>query len=212
MSIFLGVYQSRRSVAIAAFVLLFGLASSGHARADDIAVSSNGSTDSSPPDRLTGFMVGAGVADVLGTVGIAGSAGYWGEYVGVTFEVGVQHVTLETDEFGANDFKFRDSTLVDIGVSGRVGKQYGLVKPYVGVGFGYSFVGNDITEIDTSLFQISPGIGIDFLASKHLVFSLNVISIPIIVGGKSDEEGFSTVDFDGVGVSFLKSFGISYLF
>ncbi len=207
MSIFLGVYQSRRSVAIAAFVLLFGLASSGHARADDIAVSSNGSTGSSPPDRLTGFMVGAVVADVLGTVGIGGSAGYWGEYVGVTFEVGVQQVTNETD----TGIKFTDSTLVGIGVSGRVGKQYGLLKPYVGVGFGYAFVGNDITEIDTSLFQISPGIGIDFLASKHLVFSLNVISVPITVGGKFDD-GFSTVDFDGVSVSFLKSFGISYLF
>ena len=158
-------------------------------------------------------MVGAGVADVLGTVGIAGSAGYWGEYVGVTVSVGVQDMTVETDEFGGDDFKVTNSTLVGIGVSGRVGKQYGLLKPYVGVGFAYAFLGDDIEGIDTSLFQISPGIGIDFLASKHLVLSLDLISVPITVGGKFKlDDGLGTVDFDGVGVSFLKSFGISYLF
>lgn len=155
---------------------------------------------------LEGLMLGAGVSEVLGNTGVGGGVRYWWEYLGVTFGLG-----FETGSLDVNGNNVIDGTGFQVGWGFLAGFPYGRIKPHFNLGFGYGYSKDSIQNISVKTFELSPTIGVDFLAADHLVFGLDVLSFPFVLWGEATS-GNSSTGVGGNDITFLSAFRVSYMF
>lgn len=156
--------------------------------------------DASP--TVKGFTVLGSVSRSLSVANDALGVRYWTKYVGGDVSVGVEHVSI--DASGANVIK-----ATDLSVNGGVlvGFPVGRIKPYMRLGFGYSYLNDDVSNVTLNVFELDPSMGIDFAATKHLLFGVTVLSFPVAVAGDVNGTGISGYD-----LSALSEFHVGYTF
>lgn len=165
-----------------------------------LAFSAAQAADASP--AVKGFTVLGSVSRSLSSANSSVGLRYWSKYVGGDFTVGVERVSI--DASGTNVIKATD---ISLNGGALVGFPIGRFKPYMRLGFGYSYLNDDVSNVTLNVFELDPSMGIDFAATKHLLFGVTVLSFPVAVAGDVNGTGISGYD-----LSALSEFHVGYTF
>ena len=124
---------------------------------------------------MKGVMLGAGINQSLGSASVAGGVRFWSDYVGADLNLGAEHIAI--DSSGVDVIKTTDLT---VGAGVLVGFPIGRVKPHIRLGFAYSYVNDTVSNTKTNLYEIDPSVGVDFMATRHLMFGMDIFSFPFL--------------------------------
>jgi len=151
---------------------------------------------------VKGFMVTGAVSSVLSNASEVGGVRYWDKYFGGDLTVGAERVAIDTpgtDVIKANDISVNGGMLI--------GFPAGRVKPFVRIGFGYSYLKDYVSDVKLQTVEMDHSVGIDFMASQHLLFGINIVSFSLVVAGDVNGASIGGSDF-----SFLNQVRVGYVF
>ncbi len=160
------------------------------------------STAHAQEPTVNGFMVTAAVSQALSNAGVEGGVRYWDDYVGADVNLGIERAAL--DASGTDIIKQTDIT---VGAGVLLGVPIGRIKPHIRVGFSYSYTKDYVSDIKIQTYDIEPSVGVDFMASEHLMFGMDILSYPFLISGN-----VNGTDIGGSDFSFLNQLRMAYVF